>query len=59
MDGKKYAFHLMPSGILHKRPVCVIGNGVVLHIPTLMKELSGLDEKGIDYKGRVKLSDRC
>ena len=30
VDGKKYVFHLIPSGILHKDKICVIGNGVVL-----------------------------
>jgi adenylosuccinate synthase len=57
--GKKYAFHLLPSGILHENNVCLIGNGVVLHIPTLMKELKNLDEKGINYKGRILFSDRA
>ncbi len=59
VEGKKYAFHLLPSGILHERPVCLIGNGTVVHVPTLFKELTSLDEKGVNYKGRVKLSDRA
>jgi len=59
VEGKKYAFHLMPSGILHKKAICLIGNGVVIHIPTLFKELENLDKQGIDYKGRIKLSDRA
>jgi adenylosuccinate synthase len=59
VEGKKYAFHLLPSGILHERPVCLIGNGTVVHVPTLLKELTSLDEKGVNYKGRVKLSDRA
>jgi len=58
VDGKKHAFHLLPSGILHERPVCLIGNGTVVHVPTLLKELNSLEEKAINYKGRVKLSDR-
>ncbi|MGE3278850.1 MAG: adenylosuccinate synthase [Candidatus Altimarinota bacterium] len=59
VDGKKFAFHLLPSGILHKNATCLIGNGVVLHLPTLFKELASLDEKGIDYKGRLLISDRA
>lgn len=59
VDGRKYAFHLLPSGILHERPVCLVGNGTVVHVPTLLQELSSLDEKGVNYKGRVKLSDRA
>ena len=54
----KFVFHLMPSGILHEKTVCVIGNGVVMHIPTLMKELKNLDDNDIAWKQRVKLSDR-
>src|SRR5690606_27689363 len=59
VDGNKFAFHLLPSGILHKNATCLIGNGVVIHLPTLFKELASLDEKGIDYKGRLKISDRA
>ncbi|KAL6079567.1 Adenylosuccinate synthetase [Balamuthia mandrillaris] len=59
VEGKKYAFHLMPSGVLHPKTVCLIGNGVVLHIPTLLKELTNLEAQGIDHKGRIKLSDRA
>jgi len=58
VDGKKYAFHLLPSGILHPNNVCLVGNGVVLHLPTLLKELKNLDEKGIKYEGRILVSDR-
>ena len=28
VDGKKYIFHLVPSGVIYKNTVCVIGNGV-------------------------------
>lgn len=44
IEGKKYAFHLLPCGILNPNCVNVIGNGVVLHIPTLMKEIETLSE---------------
>ena len=42
IEGKKYAFHLLPCGILNPNCINVIGNGVVLHIPTLMKEIAAL-----------------
>merc|ERR1719199_1216978 len=57
--GKKYAFHLVPSGILNKGTTCVIGNGVVVHIPSLLKELDSLTAAGIDWEGRIKISDRA
>ena len=59
VEGKRYAFHLMPSGILHKNATCLIGNGVVLHLPGLFKEMSNLTSQGINFDGRIKLSDRC
>lgn len=58
VNGKKFAFHLIPSGILHPNTICVIGNGVVLHIPTLLQELSFLEQNGISYQDRLKISDR-
>jgi len=59
VDGKKHKFHLIPSGILSKKATCVIGNGVVVHLPSFLNELDGLEASGIEYKGRVKLSDRA
>ncbi|MDF2378969.1 MAG: adenylosuccinate synthase [Candidatus Gracilibacteria bacterium] len=59
VDGNKFAFHLMPSGILHEDTTCLIGNGVVIHLPTFFKELDALDEKGVNYEGRIKISDRA
>lgn len=59
VDGNTFAFHLIPSGILHPQTVCVIGNGLVVHLPTLFQELDVLREKGIQYEGRLKISDRA
>lgn len=36
---KTFKFHLLPSGMLHPGTMGVIGNGVVVHIPTLLKEM--------------------
>ena len=38
-DGTKYALHLIPSGILNRQAQCVIGNGVVVHLPGLFDEV--------------------
>ena len=55
-----YKLHIVPSGILHKGTVCVMGNGMVVNPLTLMNELKGLDERGIDISpGRLILSDRA
>jgi len=46
VDGEKYIFHLLPSGILHPGKVCVIGDGVVVDPEVLLKEIEVLKEKG-------------
>lgn len=53
---KEYVFHLIPSGILHERKVCCIGNGVVVDPAVLLKEIDGLATAGIRIGGRLKLS---
>jgi len=59
VDGKKYKFHLLPSGVLNKKATCVIGNGVVIHLPSFLNELDNLANMDVDYKGRVLISDRA
>ncbi|MBT5516482.1 adenylosuccinate synthase [Candidatus Peregrinibacteria bacterium] len=61
MDGetKKFVFHLIPSGILYEHVICVIGNGVVLHVETMLKELANLEEQNFNISGRVLISDRA
>lgn len=55
---KKYVFHLVPSGMLNEKCICLIGNGVVLHIGTMMEEVELLEESGINTAGRLFISDR-
>ncbi|EAL64552.1 adenylosuccinate synthetase [Dictyostelium discoideum AX4] len=59
VDGKKIALHLIPSGILNEKASCILGNGMVIHLPTFFKEVQGLQDKGINYKGRLFVSDRA
>ncbi|NLX19008.1 MAG: adenylosuccinate synthase [Desulfobulbus sp.] len=47
VDGKKYVFHIIPSGILYEKKTCAIGNGVIIDPGVLLTELAGLAEKGI------------
>jgi adenylosuccinate synthase len=58
VDGKKFAFHLLPCGMLYKDKINVIGNGVVLHVPTLFKELDNLTAAGLPING-LRISDRA
>ena len=39
---QKYVLHLIPSGILRKGKICVIGNGVVIDPLSLVSEIDGL-----------------
>ena len=48
VDGERFAFRLIPSGVLYPHVVPVIGNGVVLDCETLFGELDLLASKGID-----------
>ena len=52
IDGKKYILHLIPSGILHAEKICVIGNGVVVDLLALKKELEELRAAGVHCEGR-------
>jgi adenylosuccinate synthase len=45
---KKFALHLLPSGILTPKVVPVIGNGVVIDLEVLFREIDGLNDKGVD-----------
>lgn len=58
-NGIKYAFHLLPCGILYPTCVNVLGNGVVVNVKSMLEELSQLDRDKIDYKGRLIISDRA
>ncbi|KAK3446751.1 hypothetical protein EUGRSUZ_A02394 [Eucalyptus grandis] len=58
-EGKKFALHLVPSGILNDDTLCVIGNGVVVHLPGLFKEIDGLEANGVSCDGRILVSDRA
>ncbi|PKA49849.1 Adenylosuccinate synthetase, chloroplastic [Apostasia shenzhenica] len=58
-EGKKFALHLVPSGILNEETLCVIGNGVVVHLPGLFKEIERLESNSVNCKGRILVSDRA
>src|SRR5882672_8059693 len=55
--GQKYVLHLVPSGVLRKQKICVIGNGVVVDPVSLVGEIEGLRKLGIKVKGNLFLSE--
>lgn len=48
IDGEKYALHLLPSGILSPGVTPVIGNGVVVDLEVLFRELTDIAARGVD-----------
>jgi adenylosuccinate synthase len=56
VDGETYALQLIPSGILHPYIINVIGNGVVVDPAVLVREVEGLEARGIDASARIKVS---
>ncbi len=53
----KYVLHLIPSGILRKSKVCVIGNGVVIDPVSLVGEIVGLAKLGIKVQEKLLISE--
>lgn len=59
LSGKTYILHLIPSGILRPDKICVIGNGVVVDLQALKREIEDLRASGIDCEGRLFVSNRA
>ncbi len=59
IGGERYALHLVPSGILYPDKTVVLGTGMVIDPEALFAELEGLAERGVDWRGRVLISDRA
>ncbi len=59
IDGEKTVLHLIPSGILRDGVDCIIGNGVVVHIPSLLEEFDALTAKGVPVAARLRISAAC
>ena len=54
-----FVFHLIPSGILYPRILCVIGNGVVIDPATLIEEMDGLHSQGVQIGKNLIISQRA
>ena len=54
-----FALHLLPSGILHDDVLCVIANGVAVDPETLLEEIAGLKDRGVEVGDRLRISDRA
>jgi len=58
-DFKKFVLHLLPCGVIHPSVKNVLGNGVVIHIPTLFEEIQQMKNAGISLKDRLFISNRA
>jgi adenylosuccinate synthase len=59
IGSQKTALQLIPSGIMRPGVACYIGNGVVLSVPDLLKEIDKLEAAGVEVASRLKISEAC
>lgn len=58
VDGVSYKLRLLPSGILYKNKICIVGNGVVINPKVFLEEIDAMIEKGIDVSS-LYISNRA
>lgn len=59
VNGIKYDFHMLPSGLINPKCKNLIGSGVVIHVPSFFKELEDLETKGLKCSDRLFVSSRA
>ncbi len=59
IEGKKSVLHIMPSGIFRDHIINVIGNGVVIDPVILIKEITALEEQGIEVRKKLLISKKA
>jgi len=59
VGGEKFVLHLIPSGILRRDKLCIIGNGVVVDPEALLEEIESLRERGVYVGENLAVSDRA
>ncbi|GAB2862687.1 adenylosuccinate synthase [Pseudoduganella ginsengisoli] len=59
IGGVKTALQLIPSGIMRPGVACYIGNGVVLSVPDVLREIDKLEAAGVEVANRLKISEAC
>ncbi|MEX2671867.1 MAG: adenylosuccinate synthase [Phycisphaeraceae bacterium] len=59
VEGKRYALHLIPSGILNTDKLNVIANGVVVDPAKLLEEIDNLAGQGVEVGTNLRLSERA
>ena len=59
IGGEQYALHLIPSGVFYGDKIVILGAGMVIDPVALFDEIKMLEDRGIDTKGRILISDRA
>ncbi|MFM7031751.1 MAG: adenylosuccinate synthetase, partial [Bacteroidota bacterium] len=59
MDGQKIVLHTIPSGIFREDCLNLIGNGVVIHPPSLLQEIKALRQHGLHLEGKLMISAKA
>ena len=60
VEGKKFVFHIIPSGILYGDKMCMIGNGVIIDPGVLISEIDELKKQGLSVSpDRLMISERA
>lgn len=59
VNGEKLILHLIPSGILHQKTNCVVGQGTVIDPAVFLKEIEALTKRGVATEGRLLVSQRA
>ncbi|MFT5644706.1 MAG: adenylosuccinate synthase [Janthinobacterium sp.] len=59
IKGHKTALQLIPSGIMRPGVACYIGNGVVVSVPDVLREIDKLEAVGVEVTSRLKISEAC
>lgn len=59
VNNRQFILHLIPSGILRKDKICIIGNGVVVDPQVLLEEISSLKKRGVHIDSNLKVSDQA
>lgn len=56
---QRFAFHLVPSGILYPKVTCILGGGMVIDPTALLSEIDDVVSRGIDVTGRILISSQA
>ena len=59
VDGKKFVFHLVPSGVMYNNKTCIVGNGVVFDMEQFLLEVDDLKKYDISVDNRLFVSSNA